>query len=558
MPALEPPDPPLADGVVSLRPWSRDDVDAVFQAFQDPELHRWLLEVPDPYSRTDAQAFVVERTAGWLNGSQAAFAIVDSASGRVAGGATLYPDGPGAIAAYWLTREARGRGLATRALRLAVEWGFRTLDLQRITLWTLAGNVRSEHVAERVGFERREVRQGFAMTPRGEMDATLFQLDRTRFEEGASPEDPGSPDRPNSGVPPPDPPLRDTTAGIRLRPFTRTDAPAVARICQDPEIPRWIPMIPRPYTLAHATAFVDANERNWREGFGYEFAIVSESGDELVGSIGLHHQGVDHRAAIGYWVAKEARGRGIATAAVRLVSRWAFDRFRLQRLSLWTLPGNRASQTVAERAGFRYEGILRRWDLDPHGATDVVMFGLTRQDLPDLDAAEGRGLDETGEAVAIVQTPPELAAPGTRPAPYIDLIAVGELPPGTMRRVTLAGIDLLVAHTGEGLVVTDDRCPHMSAPLSIGTLEGCVVACPLHEGRFDLCSGETVRMPTTGGLDADGNYHSPWSPSGSSPKAEPPSKKLEARRLTRVNRLRFYPVRVRDGRIEARLPIVPE
>ena len=55
-----------------------------------------------------------------------------------------------------------------------------------------------------------------------------------------------------------------------------------------------------------------------------------------------------------------------------------------------------------------------------------------------------------------------------------------------------------------GIVATDDRCPHMSAPLSIGELDGCVVACPLHEGRFDLCTGETVQMPTTGGLDADG------------------------------------------------------
>jgi nitrite reductase/ring-hydroxylating ferredoxin subunit len=106
--------------------------------------------------------------------------------------------------------------------------------------------------------------------------------------------------------------------------------------------------------------------------------------------------------------------------------------------------------------------------------------------------------------------------------------------------------------------VTDDRCPHMAAPLSIGGLDGCVVACPLHEGRFDLCTGETVQMPTTGGLDADGRYHSSWSPSGAEIKSEPASKKLEARRLTRVNRLRYYPVRIRDGRLEAQIPILPE
>jgi nitrite reductase/ring-hydroxylating ferredoxin subunit len=98
----------------------------------------------------------------------------------------------------------------------------------------------------------------------------------------------------------------------------------------------------------------------------------------------------------------------------------------------------------------------------------------------------------------------------------------------------------------------------MAAPLSVGELTGCVVACPLHEGRFDLRTGETAQMPTTGGLDADGNYHAPWSPSGAAPKPEPPSKKLEARRLTRVNRLRYYPARIRDGKLEAQVPIVPE
>jgi nitrite reductase/ring-hydroxylating ferredoxin subunit len=101
---------------------------------------------------------------------------------------------------------------------------------------------------------------------------------------------------------------------------------------------------------------------------------------------------------------------------------------------------------------------------------------------------------------------------------------------------------------------TDDRCPHMSAPRSIGELEGCIVACPLHEGRFDLESGDPAQMPTTGGMDPDGVYHPTWSAAGKDPKVDPPGKKAEARRLTRVRRLRYYPVRVRDGAIEVALP----
>jgi nitrite reductase/ring-hydroxylating ferredoxin subunit len=125
-----------------------------------------------------------------------------------------------------------------------------------------------------------------------------------------------------------------------------------------------------------------------------------------------------------------------------------------------------------------------------------------------------------------------------------------------MRRVTRGDLDILLAHTPAGIVATDDRCPHMSAPLSIGALDQCVVACPLHEGRFDLATGDVVQMPTTGGLDADGRYHPTWSPAGGEPKTDPPGKKAEARRFTRVRRLRFYPVRIVGERIEVGLPSV--
>jgi nitrite reductase/ring-hydroxylating ferredoxin subunit len=124
-----------------------------------------------------------------------------------------------------------------------------------------------------------------------------------------------------------------------------------------------------------------------------------------------------------------------------------------------------------------------------------------------------------------------------------------------MRRVSRGDLDILLAHTPEGIVATDDRCPHMSAPLSIGDLDGCVVACPLHEGRFDLCSGETVQMPTTGGLDADGTYRPTWTPGGRETKADIPGRKAEARRLTRVRRLRYYPIRIVEGWIEVAIPV---
>jgi len=149
---------------------------------------------------------------------------------------------------------------------------------------------------------------------------------------------------------------------------------------------------------------------------------------------------------------------------------------------------------------------------------------------------------------------PDLRAYGTGRGHRHRLCPVTELPPGAHRRVTVGELDLLLAHTPDGIAAVDDRCPHMSAPLSIGVLDGCVVACPLHEGRFDLCSGEPVQMPTTGGLDPDGVYHPTWSAVGREPKVDPPGPKAEARRLTRVRRFRYYPLRIVDGWIEVTLP----
>jgi len=154
----------------------------------------------------------------------------------------------------------------------------------------------------------------------------------------------------------------------------------------------------------------------------------------------------------------------------------------------------------------------------------------------------------------IAPIPRGLMAIGAAAAAFEATLRADELAPGEMRRVTFGDLDVLLAHTSNGIVAIDDRCPHMAAPLSLGELDGCLVACPLHSGQFDLATGNPTRMPTTGGLDADGSYHPTWSPPGKEPKPDPPGIKAEARRLTRVRRVRYYPVRVRDGMLEVAVP----
>jgi nitrite reductase/ring-hydroxylating ferredoxin subunit len=160
--------------------------------------------------------------------------------------------------------------------------------------------------------------------------------------------------------------------------------------------------------------------------------------------------------------------------------------------------------------------------------------------------------DEVAPAIAAI--PRGLVAPGAARAAFRAAMPASELAAGEMRRVTFGDLDILLANTPDGLVAVDDRCPHMAAPLSLGRLEGCIVDCPLHSGQFDLSTGDPTRMPTTGGLDSEGNYHPVWSPPGKDPKPDPPGIKAEARALTRVRRMRYYPVRVVLGSIEIAVP----
>ena len=85
---------------------------------------------------------------------------------------------------------------------------------------------------------------------------------------------------------------------------------------------------------------------------------------------------------IGYWVAREARGRGVAAEALRALTRWAVETLGVQRLELLTDVANRGSQRVAEKAGFQREGILRS-TLEYRDGTrgDSLMFSLLPQEI---------------------------------------------------------------------------------------------------------------------------------------------------------------------------------
>jgi RimJ/RimL family protein N-acetyltransferase len=182
---------------------------------------------------------------------------------------------------------------------------------------------------------------------------------------------------------PPDPPLRD--ADVALRPWRLEDAAAMrAAIDGDEAIASWLEQIPQPYGEADARAYLESVAAGWADGTSAAFAIVDARTGELLGSLGIRIEEPEQgNAEVGYWVARGARGRGVASRALRLASRWALREGGLERLQLRAEVRNEPSQRVAEKAGFHQEGIMRSARFNPRQGRrmDWVLYSLIRTDL---------------------------------------------------------------------------------------------------------------------------------------------------------------------------------
>jgi [ribosomal protein S5]-alanine N-acetyltransferase len=183
-------------------------------------------------------------------------------------------------------------------------------------------------------------------------------------------------------LPFPAPPLAEDA--IALRSWTLDDAPFVVRSCQDPVISRYSPAIPFPYTQADALGWLKSQEPARLAGEHLNLAVVHAGSGEPLGAISIGE--VDPMmlsASVGYWLAPQARGHGYITSATRALARWAFDRLGLERLELTTDPDNVASQHVAERCGFQYEGRLRSHMRIRHSGArrDSLLFSLLPGEL---------------------------------------------------------------------------------------------------------------------------------------------------------------------------------
>ncbi|GAA2599690.1 MULTISPECIES: GNAT family N-acetyltransferase [Streptomyces] len=151
--------------------------------------------------------------------------------------------------------------------------------------------------------------------------------------------------------------------GLRLAAWdagSDADAQAWLRGHLDPDFQRWNTPLKLWTDLAGARESLRARARDAADGRSASFRITDDESGTTLGGISVNEISRQMRVArVGYWVLAEARGRGVATRALLLASRWAYAELGLHRLELGHAVGHDASCRVAERSGYVAEGTLR-------------------------------------------------------------------------------------------------------------------------------------------------------------------------------------------------------
>src|ERR1043165_5447913 len=171
---------------------------------------------------------------------------------------------------------------------------------------------------------------------------------------------------------------------IGLRQFRLEDVPSLFTAVHEsmPQLSAWMVWAHPDYTLEDTRAFILKCGPGWEKGEQYSFAIVDVHDGKFLGSVGLSALNRAHGFAnLGYWVRAGKTRHGVATSSTRMAARFSFEELGLNRVELHVPTANIASQRVAEKAGAKREGTLRK-RLRLNGvAHDAFVYSFVPEDF---------------------------------------------------------------------------------------------------------------------------------------------------------------------------------
>jgi len=175
-----------------------------------------------------------------------------------------------------------------------------------------------------------------------------------------------------------------TDGNIIIRPCRLEDAAVICEGVQETmhEMLKWAPWCHPGYSVSDCTSWLSSRSQMWSEGIEYDFVIFDTKDNTFLGGCAIDQINRKHNfATLGYWIRSSQTGKGIATAAVRLIIRLGFKTLSFTRLEIVVAVQNEASQRVAEKVGAVREGVHRNRHVVRDKIYDSVMFSLIPQYL---------------------------------------------------------------------------------------------------------------------------------------------------------------------------------
>jgi RimJ/RimL family protein N-acetyltransferase len=166
---------------------------------------------------------------------------------------------------------------------------------------------------------------------------------------------------------------------VTLAPLAREHLPALEELVRDPDVLRYT-RVPEPSPPRFPETWLGLYERGRADGIREGFAVVDGDGEFLGLALAGRIDREARTAELGYVVVPAARGRGVATAALRHLTDWAFEELDALRLELLIGVTNEASKRVAERSGYRFEGVLRSLHLKQGVREDTEIWSRLPSD----------------------------------------------------------------------------------------------------------------------------------------------------------------------------------
>lgn len=171
--------------------------------------------------------------------------------------------------------------------------------------------------------------------------------------------------------------IRIETGRLVLRPFAAGDAAAVESCVSRWEIASMTTRIAHPYPAGAAAAWIAGQQAAREQASEHTFAITLQDQDQPIGAISLRHSEPGN-FELGYWLAPERWGQGLATEAAQAMVVYGFEKLGAEALTSAHFADNPASGRVLEKAGFRANGIGRQWSEARQEFSDGNRFLLTR------------------------------------------------------------------------------------------------------------------------------------------------------------------------------------